>query len=241
MKYWSYKRIEDLTNQRLSEYEMKYGAISAPPIPLDKIIENLYDIRLSWEYICEKDGEQILGGLRPQKKQIVINEKHLDLFEQKPGLENFTKGHELGHWDIFVKKDLVGYPELGFNSGGSFLMRAGRDGQEDIRVLMTNIYKSEEAQKKFIELERGKDDPLTRRLVDKYASSLCMPATLLRKVCADYDLLKWPNLYDIQRIFNVTISALIIRLEQMNMIYVHGKQIYRSKEEFSGQLTLLKI
>ena len=240
MKFWSYKNIEKLTEQRLAEYELKHGAISAPPVPLDRIIENCFDLNILWEPIEEKDNECILGGLCPDKKQIILNEAHLDLFKSKPGLEYSTKGHELGHWDLFVKKDLIGQPELFNVAGASFLMRSGKESQNNIRILIANMWRSPEAYKILAELEKGKDDQLTRRLVDKYASMMSMPTVLLRKVCADYDLMKWPNLYDIARVFNVTISALRVRLEQMNMIYVDGKTktIYRSKEEFSGQLAL---
>ena len=45
---------------------------------------------------CFREGEQILAGLIPEQRRIVLNTKHLGLFEEKPGLERSTIGHEAG-------------------------------------------------------------------------------------------------------------------------------------------------
>ena len=38
--------------------------------------------------------------------------KRQALFKEKPGLERSTKGHEMGHWDLFVDKGSLEHPTL---------------------------------------------------------------------------------------------------------------------------------
>jgi hypothetical protein len=45
----------------------------------------------------------VYGGLQMEDKLIVLNENRRALFEEKPGLERSTKGHEMGYWDLSEK------------------------------------------------------------------------------------------------------------------------------------------
>lgn len=224
MQYWSYKKIEALTEQRLDEYKIKTGKPVQPPIPIDNIIEHVFDLNILWEPITENDDEKIWGGLRTDEKQIVINQKHRELFESNPGLLAFTKGHEAAHWDLLENKELIGQPKFDFTEKAKVIYRTSETSSRSIKILAANLGRQ--------------DDPMTRRLVDKYSSSLLMPKDLIKSVCAEYDLIRWPNLYKIAEVFNVTISALTIRLQQLKMIYIKGKELFKSEEEGIGQLGL---
>ena len=52
------------------------------------------------------------------------------------------------------------------------------------------------------------------------------------------DRTKWPNLYRLGERFDVTISALCVRLQQLNLLYIKDKQLFESKEEAQGQLSV---
>lgn len=112
MRFWKNAEIEVIAESTLSDLEKLFGPISKPPIPLDHIIEHVFDLKISWEPIEEPLGQTILGGLRPERRQIVLNEKHIDLFNSKPGLERSTNGHELGHWKLFVDPMELNHPTL---------------------------------------------------------------------------------------------------------------------------------
>jgi hypothetical protein len=54
-----------------------------------------------------------------------------------------------------------------------------------------------------------------------------------------YDLLSWPSLYELRRVFDVTISALCVRLAQFNLNFVDARgHLHPSREQYLGQMAL---
>lgn len=82
----------------LDRYSTLTGWLPAMPIPIEHIIETVYDLRILWQDIDEQADETILGALVPARKTIVMNERHLDGRLRRMGPTNFTFAHELGHW-----------------------------------------------------------------------------------------------------------------------------------------------
>jgi hypothetical protein len=68
------------------------------PVPIEDILESVYDLRILWTEIEEGPGEQILGALVPSTRTVKMNERHLDGRLARMGPTNFTFAHELGHW-----------------------------------------------------------------------------------------------------------------------------------------------
>lgn len=68
------------------------------PVPIDMIVERTYGLSISWDEIPEPAGYRILGALSPRDRTIVMNIRHLDMFEQWMGPARFTLAHELAHW-----------------------------------------------------------------------------------------------------------------------------------------------
>ncbi|MDQ6836856.1 MAG: ImmA/IrrE family metallo-endopeptidase [Actinomycetota bacterium] len=68
------------------------------PIPIELIIEIVYDLRIVSEVIPEQAGERILGILQPADRTILLNQQHEELLAAVIGPEQFTLAHELGHW-----------------------------------------------------------------------------------------------------------------------------------------------
>src|SRR5262249_10249572 len=100
LKYLKNEVIEDVTASRRREYEAKAGVPVKLPVPIEKIVEQVLGLDFEWDVIEEQPGEQILGGLVVAERKIILNEKHLALFKEKPGLQRSTIGHEAGHWDV---------------------------------------------------------------------------------------------------------------------------------------------
>jgi hypothetical protein len=98
----------------------------------------------------------------------------------------------------------------------------------------------ERAYKLYKQITEGQDAPEVRSAVDRYQSALLMPEWLIRDAAPQFDFQRWPDLYRLAELAQVTISNLTVRLQRLGMIYLRDgdKRIYRSKDEFTGQGTL---
>lgn len=170
----------------------------------------------------------------------MINEKHMKLFEEKPGLERSTIAHELRHWDVDIDRSLLGYPCFpGFQLKASTAYRHSKKSNRFIEVIKLAAVDNK-VYKEFNKLIAGQDSPEVRNAVDRYQAALLMPKWLLLEAKKDYDLLKWTDLYALAEKAEVTISNLTNRLKRLELIYIPegSKDIFKSKHEFGGQQEL---
>ena len=231
------QEIEEIAQSRLAELERLLGQPLAPPIPIDLIAEKVPGLDFLWEPIDELPGERILGGLIAKKRLIVLNENRGDLFTEKPGLERSTKGHEMGHWDLFIDKSSLDHPTLfDVEGGGPFTYRSCPAGEV---AVIKALYSDAEGQELLRKIHARADEPDEARAVNRYAAALSMPADMIRADALQIDRTRWPNLYRLAEKYEVTISALRVRLEQLGLLYVdeHGK-LYESRDAASGQMNL---
>ena len=241
LKYLKNEVIEDVTASRIREYEAKVGVTVKLPVPIEKIVEQVLGLDFDWDEIEEQPGEQILGGLVAAERKIVLNEKHLALFKEKPGLERSTIGHEAGHWDIDIDWARLNHPTFpGFDVGQHVVKRHARKGDRLIEVLFNRAMHDDRAYRLYKKLTEGQDSPEVRSAVDRYQSALLMSSWLMREADQRYDLTKWPELYRLAEEAQVNITNLTVRLQRLGMIYLRDgdKRIYRSKDEFTGQREL---
>ena len=96
--YRDERQLEQHARLVLSHYEQQAGWTPSLPIPIEQIIESVYDLTISWEPIEEQPGERILGMLVPATKTIIMNEGYAGGILGAIGPTNFTLAHELGHW-----------------------------------------------------------------------------------------------------------------------------------------------
>lgn len=231
------QEIEEIAQSRLVELQRQLGRPLSPPIPIDLIAEKILGLDFLWQPIKELPGEKILGGLIAKERLILLNENHKDLFTEKPGLERSTKGHEMGHWDLFIDKATLSYPTL-FQSAekSPFVFRSSPAG--DV-VVIRALGGDPEGWNLIREIQSRSDEPDEARAVNRYASALSMPADLMRQEALKIDRTQWRNLYQLAKKFDVTISALRVRLEQLGMLYVDpAGKLYESREAASGQARL---
>ena len=210
-KFLADAEIERRADRLLGRYEVRYGPISGPPIPVERILEDVLDLSILWDTILEEPGQSILAGLDPNNRTVVFNESRLALIEETPGLYNTVLGHEAGHWEAHVDPALLDQTPLPhFDREFGCLFRQSGPGQ----------------------------DPRERQ-AHKFMGYLLMPAPLLRETIQGVDLLNWPNLYWLRDLFQVTITALTVRLTRLNLLYVSDdKQLYPSRQEYDGQMRL---
>jgi hypothetical protein len=237
VKFYRNQDIEALAEERLSQLVQLLEQPLTPPIPIDILAEKVLGIDFLWEDIDELPGETVLGALHPQKRLIIINETHRALFDAKAGLERSTKGHEMGHWDLFIDKGALEHPTLFvLDDGSPFARRSSPIGEV---AIMKRLLSFSEGQELLREMRSRSDEPEEERAVNRYAAAILMPKLLLRAEALKVDRTRWPNLYRIAERFQATISALTVRLQQLGLLHV-GKdgQLYETSAAADRQLIL---
>lgn len=238
MKFWRNDAIEALAQDRLQQLEKLLGRPVSAPVPIDRMAEAVLGLDFLWDEIEEIEGEVILGAIQPQERLILLNEKRRALFEEKPGLEHFTKGHEMGHWDLFVDQSVLDHPELferdpnrvssfrHSKAGGVWALDSAcrePEGQELVRRVMGRADRGDEA-----------------RAVNRYAGAILMPQYILRAEVEARRPTAWRDLYRMRERYNVTISALTVRLQQLDLLYVdESGKLYESRAQATGQQRLI--
>lgn len=209
-KYLTSEHIERSANSLISEYEQRYGSISAP-VPVERIAENIVDLVLEWSRIPENSGEVIFAGLNPMQKKVIFNECRKKFYEDYDGFYNTVLAHEIGHWVLHV--DAV---DLG--------LQPALPGTEIIS--------------KFVYRSTGPKKPIEWQAYT-FMGYLLLPYRLLRNYIETEDLCEWSSLYYLRDKFDVTISALVMRLRKMGLIYVDDKTIYPSEAVSKGQMRMV--
>ncbi len=233
--------IEQITEQRLREYEAKTGETISFPVPIENLVEQVLGLDYDWDIIEELPGEQILGGLDAVNRKVLLNERHVDLFEQNPGLLRSTIGHEAGHFDIDIDRSSLLHPTLpGIELSTYIAKRHATKTNSNIEVLFKRATSDEVAWQVYKMITEGQDAPEVKSAVDRYQSAMLMPEGLIRQADERYDFTKWSDLYRLRDEAQVSISNLVVRLQRLNFIYIPqgSKTIYRSKDECTGQQTL---
>lgn len=239
MKFYRNEQIEQIAEQRLHEFELKLERPLSFPIDIELFGDLVLGLSMLWEEIEEIPGEEVLAGLRAADRLIVMNERRKHEMEQKPGRRRLTQGHEMGHWDLFVDKSKLDHPEL-FEAIAPeiFAYRSSTGGQ--VQIIKT-LLASERGCDILRQINARADAPDEARSVNRYATAILMPRTVVIEEARKINRTQWRNLYPLAERFGVTISALRVRLEQFNLLYVDQETstLYPSREEAQGQGRLL--
>jgi hypothetical protein len=82
----------------LRRHATRTGTPIELPVPIELIVEITYELTIDWHDIDEPPDHKILGALSPSTRTIVMNTRHLPMFDRWVGPERFTLAHELAHW-----------------------------------------------------------------------------------------------------------------------------------------------
>lgn len=96
------KEFEDEGALLLAEYGSKHGLVTAPPIPVDEIVELYLGLRLEFNDMQKLFGvEDVHGALWVNERRVGIDQR-LDPTENPAmlGRYHFTLAHEAGHWRL---------------------------------------------------------------------------------------------------------------------------------------------
>ncbi len=198
--------VEREASTLLSRYGARSGRLGLP-IPIERIVEDVLDLRILWDQI-ERDDASTLAGLSPQKRLILYNEAARGFIEGRPGLYETVLGHEAGHWVL--------HADRGAEFQGAL---PGLSGEYVCKY-------------REITAEQGSEEIQAH----KFMGYVLLPADLLRPLVVGRDLLQWSVLYELREACGVTISALVRRLEGLGLLYVdENHRLYPSKEVARGQ------
>src|SRR5581483_2166431 len=219
MKFYRNEQIEQRAEQRLVEFEQKLGRPLSFPVDIELFGDLVLGLSMLWEKIDELPGEVVLAGLRAPERLIVMNESRRPEMDQKPGRCRLTQGHEMGHWDLFVDQSKLDHPILFAEASSSiFAYRSSTGGQVQVIKMLLGC---EAGRDLLREMNSRADSPDEARSVNRYASAVLMPRTVVVEEAKKIDRTQWRNLYPLaERRFGVTISALRVRLEQLDLLYV---------------------
>jgi len=187
------------------------GAVSKTDI--DALIEFEYGIDIVWENIDHfAPSEDVFAALMPKQKVIYMNEGKRELFIKKMGTMNFSKAHELGHWILHITEQRE-YEQLTFSENQTYFCRSvSKKHPQEIQA-------------------------------DMFAASILMPKDII--TCAinklkDRGRVTFPNLYRLRDEFEVSISALTIRIQELKLLYITAeKEIFFNEAEAIGQMSLI--
>ncbi|MCL4552020.1 MAG: ImmA/IrrE family metallo-endopeptidase, partial [Candidatus Marsarchaeota archaeon] len=173
----------------------------------EKVVQSVNGLNILWDSLVEPTGQTYLAELDPVEKLITLNEKRRRVFEETAGLRNTVVAHEGGHWNLHVDPGVEAQlPLSGLDQPHEYLYRH-TDPQGNPREWQAH----------------------------RFMSYLLLPHDLLTEAITGVDLLQWPNLYYLREQFDVTITVLRIRLEQLGLLFVGtDRQLYRSASDYSG-------
>jgi hypothetical protein len=197
-RYWRRSEVEACAWATLQEFGLRCDGSLKPPIDVDLIGELVYELTWDWAVIPEPPGRIIWAGLAPAERRVILNERHIEVYRRNEGFERFTKAHELGHWVCHVVHGGVLPPRPPSLKG-----RGSLDGP---------VFFSSDADSRWRE-----------RHADWFAAALLMPAPLLQAMARGLDLERWPDRYRLRDRFNVSITALNVRLADVGLVKRRGE------------------
>lgn len=213
-KFITLEQMGDITADILnnSGYSLEWkGTIEA--VPIEDIIE--FDHGLEWRWgdlsHLSEENEKAMAAIYPKSREIILNFDFRDLFKEKFGTMMFSLAHEFGHWVLHA---------------------------EDVEGLQNSMFENDV----FYCRSNGSKTPIEHQ-ADVFASCLLMPEAIITPMIQDLwnkkGQITWNQLYHIADGFQVSISALTIRLQQLRLLYIdNNKKIYYSRDEATGQQVL---
>jgi ABC-type transporter Mla MlaB component len=209
MAFLARDQVDASAASLLRKYARRTKRKIEPPIDIDGIGEILLDLR--WEYsFIEGQPPQTLAALYPSEKIVRLSEAFAERFTAVPGLERFTKGHEIGHWVLHVNEASLSAPRLSDESARGELVFC-RDDNKD----------------------------WTERQADWFAASLLMPEEWVVRFVRQCERIDHAAVARLAEAFGASREAMRIRLENLNIAHFGDNgEIYRSRSERFGQQSL---
>ena len=104
-KFLSDPQLEGMATRLLLRYDSLYGAVSSPPVPVERILEDVLDLSILWDDISEPPHQSILAALEPgfedrrlQRIQTYAPNRHAGPLLHRPSSRSRTLGGPCRSW-----------------------------------------------------------------------------------------------------------------------------------------------
>jgi hypothetical protein len=204
--------IDALAATVIDSCRRTFGRRIRPPIPVEAMIEQHFDLQLGYVDFKETYGmDGILGAMLVNRRTILASDRLLE--SRCEGRLNFTLAHEIGHW--ILHRHLVGAAHRFEAESGAIFCRAA-DGKKPVEwqadYFAACLLMPEDWMRAAYEAAFGKT-PLVLNRVDSSCSG-----PLYREPCVR----NWPYIASVVqqagRLSNVSKHSIIIRLQELGMV-----------------------
>lgn len=110
--------VERRASEALRAYQLQMERPLSLPIDAELVGSIVFKLSWDWDHLDEPPGQRVLAALFVGDARAVLNERHKSLFDEKPGLDQYTRAHEVGHAALHTQPG-----ELGSGAGGQILHR----------------------------------------------------------------------------------------------------------------------
>ena len=215
LRYLSREYVEQRAAEVLRRYQQISGRRLDLPLSAELIGSVVFELDWDWEDINEPPNERILAALYAGEGRATLNERHFDLLTSKPGMEHYTRGHEVGHCDLHV--DHAALAQQGPAAQGPIFHR-------DLQ---------------HPSARRASDHYWRERQADWYAAALIMPKDLFIPVVRDQNPTDKNDYHDVAKLFDVTFTALNYRMRRLGFAHFDKNGALRQPgDQDADQLSL---
>ncbi len=193
--YYRREDVEAMAVALLCRLAAWHGGPLALPVDVDAVAEQILGLSWLYEPIPEPPGTTVFAALHPERRLVVLNERHVEAFGRNEGLERFTKAHELGHWVCHVE--------------------AGDGRQPAVDPAPISPWRSRRSVAGASSTPPAAEREWQERHANWFATALLMPPLPLRRAAAGIDVTAWRGRYALRERCGVSISALNARLSQL--------------------------
>lgn len=201
-RYIPIYEMEEITQQILQDYGFPLYSTDIKPVPIDELIEFHFELDILWENIDHLDSQDLVMAA------IIPTKRQIVLNETCKDM--FAE--KMGTMNFTLAHEL-----------GHWVLHTGIYDGINLRS-RTPFYCRSFNKKPMIEIQ-----------ADLFAGCLLMPRPIITKLVKQ---LRWRGsiylrqLYELADLFQVSISALKVRLEQLELLYIHSDgTVYHSKDD----------
>ena len=234
--YLSAGDIEEHAEQVLAEYARRSGQPVACPIPIDRIVDRVFDLPVLWEAIPPSRGmihpSKLVQPSLGSPAHIVLNAALIaSAFRDHPGLERTALAHEAGHAAFHLERGGTQQLGLGLSVpavGAAFASNLGD---------LTDVFDLALAMRGPVG-----DDWWREWQAHTFMRFVLMPRRLLLPLLESGGYRRWTGsggLYDLRDKFDVTITALVVHLAKLRYVRIDDRRVIHDvTSEAGGQHSL---
>lgn len=236
-RYNSNLKIDEIALEANRAYRAKIGNELGFPIDMERFVD-LLEVSTLWEDIEEPAGATFFASYTSEGDGLItINERHRQLFEERPDVFRACLGHESGHrilrhFEIFrptapslfteeLQSPLVFHKSSWYQYG---LTREEVEKSKESRrilneTLAKNAWLSETAHQTLKQIQTHFEPDWVFWQAEHFSLCLRIPRDRVeQQLERSWDLTSWRSIYRLAEMFGVSASMMRLRLEKLDVI-----------------------